>query len=320
MVHVGYHASQEQFTPRELIDYVRLAEQAGFNSIMSSDHLAPWSERQGQSAFVWTWLGAAMQLTKLPFGLITVPSGWRYHPVITAQAAATLAQLFPNRFPWMAVGSGQALNEHVVGDRWPSKAERNARLIAGVEIIRALWSGETVSSTEPVKVDEAKLYALPDRPPLIIAGALSTETAEWAGGWADGLITINQPREKIVEIIDAFRRGGGEGKPLYLQAHISYAPTEENALLNAFDQWRSNAVTAAMAETMRSPKEFDEACVNVRPEDMHRYVRIASDIGQHRAWIEEDAAIGFEKIYVHNVGRNQREFIKAFAQLLSALS
>lgn len=320
MVLVGYHASHEQFTPRELIDYVRLAEDAGFDAVMSSDHFAPWSVEQGQSGFAWTWLGAAMQATTLPFGLITVPSGWRYHPAITAQAAATLAQLFPGRFPWMAVGSGQALNEHVVGDRWPDKDERNARLLAGVEVIRALWAGKTVDRSEPIKVDAARLYTLPDEAPRIVAGALSARTAQWAGAWADALITVNQERGKLLDIIGAFRAGGGQGKPIYLQVHISYAASEEIALANAFDQWRNNAVTASRAETLRGPDDFDQACKATCPEDMRRHVRISADIEQHAEWLAEDSAMGFEQIYVHNVGRNQREFIEAFGErLLPAL-
>ena len=314
MVRIGYHASHEQFSPGELVGYAVAAEQAGFSCVMSSDHLAPWSERQGQSGFAWTWLGAAMQATSIPFGLITVPIGFRYHPVITAQAAATLAGLFPGRFPWMAVGSGQALNEHVTAERWPSKAERNARLLAGVDIMRELWSGAMVSRREPIAVDEARLFSLPRKLPRIVAGALSTETARWVGGWADGLITINQPRERLREIVDAFRAGGGEGKPLYLQVHVSYAGTDEEAIGNAFDQWRSNAVTAAMAETLRLPGEFDDAAQKIRPEDMHKHVRISSSPAAHADWIMDDVSMGFEEIYLHNVGRNQMAFIEAFGE------
>lgn len=319
MIHVGYHASHEQFAPSELVDYAVRAENAGFQSIMSSDHIAPWSARQGQSGFAWSWLGAAMQATSVPFGIITVPSGWRYHPAITAQAAATLIQMFPDRFPWLAVGSGQALNEHIAGGEWPAKEERNMRLLAGVEIIRDLWSGKTVRRSAPIAVDDAKLYTLPDRPPNVIAGALSPRTAEWAGNWADGLITISQPRDKLSDIIRAFRRGGGEGKPLYLQVHVSYAPTEEEAQWNAFDQWRSNAVTATVAETLRMPGDFDEASAYVRPEDMGRHVRISSDAGQHADWLFEDASMGFQEIYVHNVGRNQIEFIDFYGKTVLPL-
>ena len=312
MVQIGYHASHEQFAPGELLGYAMEAEKVGFSSVMSSDHLAPWSERQGQSGFVWTWLGAAMQATSIPFGLITVPTGFRYHPVMTAQAAATLAELYPGRFPWMAVGSGQALNEHFAAKRWPSKNERNDLLRAGVEIIRELWSGGMVSRGGPIAVDEARLYVLPRQAPRIIAGALSPKTAEWAGSWADGLITINQPREQLGKIIAAFRAGGGEGKPLYLQVHVSYAASDEEARRSAFDQWRSNAITADMAETLRLPEEFDTAAKRIRPEDMDEHVRISSSTSAHAEWLLEDVAMGFEQIYVHNVGRNQREFIDRY--------
>ena len=321
MTIIGYHASHEQFPPSELVACVQAAEDAGFGAVMSSDHLAPWSERQGQSGFVWTFLGAAMQATRtIPFGLITVPMGWRYHPVVTAQAAATLGELFPGRFPWMAVGTGQALSEHVTGDRWPSKPERNERLLAGVDIIRALWDGSTVSREAPIGVDEARLHTFPKEAPSLIAGALSVSTAEWAGGWADGLITINQPRDKLAGIVDAFRRGGGGGKPVYLQVHVSYAPTESEARDNAFDQWRTNTLPAAVAETLRTPEEFDAACARVRPEEMDEFVRISADPARHVAWLEEDMAMGFEQIYVHNVGRNQRQFIDLFgAQVIPRL-
>lgn len=312
MVHIGYHASHEQFTPGELVEYAVAAERAGFASVMSSDHLAPWSRRQGQSGFTWTWLGAAMQATTIPFGLITVPIGFRYHPVITAQAAATLAELFPGRFPWMAVGSGQALNEHFAARRWPSKQERNELLLAGVEIVRDLWSGAMVSRRAPISVDEARLYTLPRQLPRIIAGALSPQTAKWAGGWADGLITVNQPRDKLKEIVDAFRSGGGEGKPLLLQVHVSCAATDEDARANAFDQWRSNAITADIAETLRLPEEFEAATEKVTPGDMDQHVRISSSVAAHLEWLLEDFAMGFEEIYVHNVGRNQREFIDRY--------
>src|ERR687893_926475 len=125
MVLFGFHASHEQVPPGALLAAVRRAEEAGFDAAMSSDHLSPWSARQGQSAFAWSWLGAALQATTLPFGVVTAP-GQRYHPAIIAQAVATLAEMFPDRF-WVALGTGEASNERITGARWPNKAERNAR-------------------------------------------------------------------------------------------------------------------------------------------------------------------------------------------------
>jgi coenzyme F420-dependent glucose-6-phosphate dehydrogenase len=312
MANIGYHASHEQFPPSKLLTYVREAEQAGFAAAMCSDHFAPWSTQQGESGFAWSWLGAALQATSFRLGVVNAP-GDRYHPAIVAQAAATLAEMFPGRF-WVAFGSGQALNEHITGQRWPNKAERNARLKECVDVIRALWAGETVTHHGRIHVDEATLWSRPAQPPLIFGAALSAETAQFVGGWADGLITVNAPREQLVRLIAAFRKGGGDGKPLYLQSHVSYAPTEAQACANAYDQWRTQILPASVNEHLRLPAEFEAASRFVRPEDLHGPVHVSSDVERHLAWIQEDLELGFEQVFLHNVGRNQREFIEVFGE------
>src|SRR3712207_1221955 len=153
MVRVGFHASHEQFAPSELLRLVRAAERAGFDCAMSSDHFRPWGAAQGQSGFAWSWLGAALEATRLPFGVVTAP-GWRYHPAVLAQAGATLAEMYPGRF-WMALGSGEAINEAITGLPWPEKAERNARLEECAAVMRALLAGETVTHRGRVTVVEA---------------------------------------------------------------------------------------------------------------------------------------------------------------------
>ncbi|HWH99942.1 MAG TPA: LLM class flavin-dependent oxidoreductase, partial [Propionibacteriaceae bacterium] len=163
---VGFHASHEQIHPSALLSAVRAAEQAGFSAAMCSDHFSPWSERQGHSAFAWSWLGAALQATGLPFGVVNAP-GQRYHPAIIAQAIGTLSAMYEGRF-WVALGSGENSNEHVTGDRWPRKELRNARLLECVEIIRALLAGEEVSHDGLVTVDRAKLWTLPKTTPKLI--------------------------------------------------------------------------------------------------------------------------------------------------------
>jgi probable non-F420 flavinoid oxidoreductase len=316
---IGYHASHEQFTPSELLAYVREAEHAGFGGAMCSDHFAPWSASQGQSGFAWSWLGAAMQATALPFGVVNAP-GWRYHPAVIAQAAATLAELFPGRF-WVALGSGEALNEHITGERWPPKAERNARLKECVDVIRALWAGETVTHYGLVQVEDARLWTLPAEPPPIVGPALSEATAELAGGWADALITVNAPRAQLERLIEAFRRGGGEGKPLYLQVHLSFAATDEEARAHAFDQWRFPILPPVVNECLSTPEQFEAAARFIRPDDLDPFVHISADLQRHIAWLEEDFELGFSRIYLHNVGPNQRAFIDAFGEhVLPALS
>lgn len=309
---VGFHASHEQIDPRSLLEAVQAAEAAGFGAAMSSDHFSPWSKRQGQSGFAWSWLGAALQATSLGFGVVNAP-GQRYHPAIIAQAAATLGRMFPGRF-WMALGTGEASNEHITGERWPSKAVRNARLAECVEVMRALFAGETVSHDGLVTVDRAKLWTLPDEPPRLIGAAVSLDTARWAGGWADGLITVNQPRQQLQRMIDAFREGGGDGKPTFLQVHLSYARDEDTALAIAYDQWRTNVFAPPVCWDLELPAHFDEAARFVRQEDMHDGVLISSDPRRFVGWLGEFAELGFDGIYLHHVGVEQREFIEAFGE------
>src|ERR671917_136026 len=175
MTVVGIHASHEQVHPAALLEAVRTAEAAGFCAAMSSDHFSPWSERQGQSGFAWSWLGAALARTSLPFGVVNAP-GQRYHPAIIAQASATLTAMFPGRF-WAALGTGEASNEHITGDRWPRKEVRAARLRECVDVLRALLAGEEVSHDGLVTVDRARLWTLPEQPPLLVGAAVSVETA-----------------------------------------------------------------------------------------------------------------------------------------------
>jgi coenzyme F420-dependent glucose-6-phosphate dehydrogenase len=312
MAEIGFHASHEQFTPRELLDFVQKAQRRGFDAAMSSDHFQPWSEQQGNSGYAWSWLGAAMQATTLPFGVVSTP-GWRHHPAVLAQAAATLAQMFPGRF-WMALGSGEAMNDHIVGEGWPPKPERNARLKECVEIIRALWAGETVNHAGLVRVDEAKLWVRPPMTPMLIGAAMTPSTAEWAGGWADGLITVNKPREQLKQLVEAFRRGGGAGKPMFLQVHLSYAGSDDEARDQAFDQWRTNILESAVLADLRMPAQFEAAAAFVRPEDLDDHVRISADLDRHVAWLRDDIALGFAGLYLHNVGRNQDAFLDQFGR------
>lgn len=312
MPRIGYHASHEQFKPSVLIDYVRMAEQAGFRSVNSSDHFTPWSEQQGESGFAWSWLGAAMQATNLHFRVVNAP-GQRYHPAIIAQAAATLAEMFPDRF-WINVGSGQALNEHITGDKWPTKAERNARLKECVDIMRALWAGETVTHHGLVRIEDAKLYTRPETPPLIIGAAITAQTAEWLGSWADGLITVSHPRNKLQEVIDAFRRGGGEGKPMLLKVQLSYDRDREQALQGAHEQWRNNNFQSPVLAELKTPAQFDMVGEFVQPEELEPYVRISADPQQHVDWIQQDLEMGFEEVILHNVNCQQQLFIEAFGE------
>ncbi|MGH2699163.1 MAG: TIGR03885 family FMN-dependent LLM class oxidoreductase [Actinomycetota bacterium] len=312
MVAIGWHASHEQIPPGELLAAAEKAERAGFERAMCSDHFSPWSERQGESGFAWSWLGAALQATELPFGVVNAP-GQRYHPAVIAQAAATLAEMFPERF-WLAVGSGEFANEHITGDPWPHKRERNARLRESVEVMRALFSGEVVDHGGLVRVDRARLWTLPASPPAIIGAAVSAETAGWVGEWADGLITIAQPHDVLRKVLTAFREGGGENKRVALQVHLSWASDEDEALRIAHDQWRTNVFSPPLCWDLATVEDFDEAARHVRPEDMHGSVLIAADLDRHIEWLNELAELGFDEIYLHHVGREQDAFIETFGE------
>ncbi|MFD3445789.1 TIGR03885 family FMN-dependent LLM class oxidoreductase [Microbacteriaceae bacterium 4G12] len=307
----GFHASHEQIPPAILLAAAQRAEEVGFDAAMCSDHIAPWSSAQGESGFAWSWLGAAMQATSLSYGVVNAP-GQRYHPAIIAQASASLQAMFPDRF-WMALGSGEAANEHITGQGWPRKSIRNARLRECVDIIRALHAGEEVSHDGLVTVDRAKLYSLPPTPPPLIAPSVSRETAAWSAEWADGAATINQPVEDLRAWADAYRSAGGRG-PLILQVHLSYAETDDKALDIAYDQWRSNVVGPPLAWDIDSVEGFDSAGTHVRREDMHSSVIISSDPGEHVRRLEEFIELGFDRIYLHHVGKQQDRFLDTFGE------
>jgi coenzyme F420-dependent glucose-6-phosphate dehydrogenase len=309
---IGFHASHEQFSPDRLLRLVQAAEQAGFDAAMCSDHWAPWSEAQGESGFAWSWLGAALQATSLPFGVVNAP-GQRYHPAIIAQAAATLAVMFPDRF-WLAIGSGQILNEHITGERWPPKSERNERLQEAADIMRDLWAGETVSHAGHVTVSEARLWTRPETPPMLVGAAVTPETAGWVAGWADALITVSQSPEQLKAVVDAFRSGGGAGKPMFLQVHLAFAPTDAEARAAAFEQWGQNTLPNSVMAELAHPEQIQAAASHVTPTDLDDAVRISSDPGRHLEWLRGDLALGFEALYLHEVGPEQERFVEVFGR------
>lgn len=313
---IGYHASHEQCSPRDLIKLAQQAENCGFDSIMSSDHISPWSCRQGESGALWPWLGAALQATRgIPFGALAIPMGWRYHPVIVAHAFATMAQMFPTRLRWIAAGSGEWLNEHMVGEAWPDTEERYNRLVIGVDIIRRLWRGETVTVTKgPLKADAARLWSLPEKPPAIYAAVLSEDSAAQAGGWADGIITVRKPPEELEKIRRAFYNNGGEGKPFVLQLQMCWDETLEAAQAAAHEQWRHVALPGERFVHLKNPEDIDAAAEDVTLEELEKALFISADPSAHLDFIRRHAATGCHEVYLHNAGRNQTNFMTRFGK------
>jgi probable non-F420 flavinoid oxidoreductase len=312
---VSYHASHEQFDPDELLALAVQAERAGFDAIFSSDHFQPWARQQGASGFAWSWLGAAMQATsRCSFSAITVPGGWRYQPVVLAQAIATLGLMFPKRLPWIAFGSGEAVNECVVGTDWPPKEERNARLKEGTDIVRALLAGAKVTHRGRVQAINAKLWSRPAEPPLIVGAATTEQTAAWLAGWADGLLTTCHDVKRLKRIIEAFREAGGAGKPVHVKVDLSWAKSEDSALAQAHEQWRFNMLGAGLTWDVSDPSYFERAARFIRPEDVREAVFVSADLGRLAARLLEIRRLGVATLDIHNVGRNQSEFIEAFGK------
>lgn len=306
---VGFHASHEQIHPGRLLEDVRAAEAAGFRAAMCSDHFAPWSRRQGHSGFAWSWLGAALATTSLPFGVVNAP-GHRYHPAIVAQAVSTLGAMFPGRF-WAALGSGQLVNEHVTGEPWPRKDVREARLRECVDVMRRLMAGEEVTHDGLVTVDRARVWSLPDPVPDLVAAAVTPATAAWGAGWGDGLITVNQEPEALRRLLGEYRDAGGRG-PARLQVHLSWAPTQDEAMAIAHDQWRTNLLPSPTSWDIALVESYDAIAEYARPEDVRRAVLVSSDLGELAARIAAMVDVGFDEVYLHHVGQQQAEFIDVF--------
>ncbi|AKJ31079.1 TIGR03885 family FMN-dependent LLM class oxidoreductase [Caldimonas brevitalea] len=321
MTRYSYHASHEQFSPAALLGLAQRAEAAGFDDVFCSDHLQPWAPRQGHSGYTWAWLGAALQATRSArFSTITVPGGWRYHPVVLAQAIGTLAQMFPGRVTWVALGSGEAINEQLTGAPWPAKDERNARLQEGAAIVRALLAGERVTHRGRIVVEDARVWDRPAQPPLLFGAATGVETARWLGSWADGLLTLGRDLARLDQVIAAFRAGGGTGKPVHVKLDVSWAEDDSQALRLAFEHWRFNCLGSDVNWDLRQPEHFEAATRHVRPEDLHANVLVACDVERHLQHLRELAARGVAAVDVHQVGPLQDEFIEFYGrQVLPAL-
>jgi len=320
---IGYAAMLEQFHPTEIVELSAYAESLGFSGVMAADHFQPWVPQQGQSAFVWNVLSALGERTRGDIGPgVTAPT-FRWHPAMVAQASATLAAMYPGRH-WLGLGSGEALNEHIVGQYWPEAPERINRMFEAIEIIKKLFAAslagkDTKHSGQFYKLESTRLWTMPEVPPEILVATAGPVTAKRAGKYADGLITVGAPLEKISMLFGKFDDGARESgrdpesMPKVLQIHLSWAPTDEEALANAMTEWPNGGMKFPKAD-IRSPFEFEQIARLVRPEDFEGRMVISSDPDVHRANIQKYVDLGFDRIYLHNVGRNQREWIDVFAK------
>ena len=314
---IGFHASHEQLAPSTLLEAVQGAERAGFDAAMCSDHFAPWGLAQGESGFAWSWLGAALATTSLRFGVVTAP-GQRYHPAILAQAVATLSEMFPGRF-WAALGSGEAINEHITGTGWPQKTQREQRLRESAEVMRRLIAGETVDHDGVVVVDAARVWSRPAEPPPLIGAAVSPDTAAWVAEWADGLITVGTDPGRIAEVIGAYRDAGGTGV-VALQVHLCLAGSHEEGLATAADQWRHATAPGERVWDIAQPEEFDRLADPGDTDTLESAVVIEADAPRMADRLAKLAATGVDELYLHEVAKDQQGFLRrAESELLPAL-
>ncbi len=314
---LGYAASFEQFHPTDLLTYSQQAEAAGFTAVMASDHFHPWVPSQGHSAFVWSWMGALGYATKLRFGTGVTPPGYRYHPAVIAQAAATLEAMFPGRF-YLGLGAGEALNEHITGEYWPEAPTRLARLWESVEIINKLFTGKVIKHQGThFRVESARLYTLPDSPPPIYIATSGPIGAQNTGRYTDGIITVGAADEKLKMLVERFEQGAKAGgkdpaiMPRMLQVKVSYDETVEAATDAAVKEWPNGGMNFPKGD-IRNPEDFEAMAKLVRPENYKNRVLITPDLDEHAAYIQHFIDLGFGEVYVHNVGRNQGAFIKAY--------
>ena len=320
---VGYAAMLEQFHPTEAIALSEYAERKGFSGVMAADHFQPWVPQQGQSAFVWNVLAAIGERTKGDMGPgVTTPT-FRWHPAMVAQASATLAAMYPGRH-WLGLGSGEALNEHIVGEYWPEVPERINRMFESIDIIKKLFAasiaGKDVKhSGQFYRLESTRLWTMPEVAPEILVATAGPVTAKRAGKTVDGLITVGAPLEKISGLFAKFDEGAREvGKdpstmPKVLQLHMSWAETDEEAMTNAMVEWPNGGMKFPKGD-IRSPFELEQMAKLVRPEDFEGRMVISADPDVHRAYIQRFVDLGFDRIYLHNVGRNQRQWIDVFGR------
>jgi coenzyme F420-dependent glucose-6-phosphate dehydrogenase len=320
MAKIGYAAMLEQFHPTDLLDWCAQAEAAGFSAgFMVSEHFHPWTPQQGQAAFAWAFMGALGTRTSLPFGTAVTCPGFRYHPAVIAHAAATLGAMFPGRF-WLGLGAGEALNEHILGGEWPEIGTRSAMMFEAIEVIGKLFSGSVVRHRgDHFRLESAKLYTRPAddaRVPIYVATA-GPLNAKKTGRFADGMITVGAADEKIGMLWGKFEEGAREagkepaGMPKLLQIHVSWAPTDAEATANAVREWPNGGMPFPKQD-IKNPEDFAAMAKLVRPEDFTNRVLISPDLEVHAANIQHYVDMGFDEIHLHNVGRNQAEFIEAF--------
>lgn len=308
-IKIGYKLCGEEQSPQDLIDCARRAEGVGFDFTMISDHYHPWIDAQGQSSFVWSILGGLSQATRrITIGTAVTCPTMRIHPAIIAQAAATVAAMLPGRFI-LGVGSGENLNEHILGAHWPEIDVRHEMLEEAVEVIRLLWQGDQQSHYgDYYTVENARIYTLPDEPPPIIVAAGGSKAAELAGRIGDGLVATSPNKELKRE----FEKAGGNGKPCYAEITVCWAKEESEARRTAHEYWPTAALTGELSQVLPVPAHFEQVAKLVKEEDVAKEIVCGPDRERYLAKINQYVEAGYDHVWLHQVGPDQEGFFRFF--------
>ena len=309
MIKVGYFLSCEEFGPAELLRQGRMAEEAGFEALWISDHYHPWVEAQGHSPFVWSVIGGLSQVTqRVPvYTAVTCPTV-RIHPAILAQAAATSAVMLGGRFGF-GVGSGEALNEHIFGDAWPSTDVRLEMLEEAVEVIRLLWEGGTKDhESRHYTVENARIYTLPEEPPPILVSGFGPKATRLAGRVGDGYMNV-APDE---EMLSLFRSSGGGDKPAHGAFKVCYGEDEAECVRTAHHTWPNEGLPGELAQVIPTPAHFEQAVQLVTEEMISDSIPCGPDPEPHREMIRQYERAGYDEVYVQQIGTGHEEFFRFY--------
>jgi G6PDH family F420-dependent oxidoreductase len=305
---IGYFLSSEEFNPQELVEQAVLAEQAGFEALWISDHFHPWNDAQGQSPFVWGVIGALSQACGLPVTTAVTAPTVRLHPAIVAQAAATAAVQLEGRFT-LGVGTGEALNEHILGDRWPSEPVRLEMLEEAVEVMRALWQGElTYHYGRHYTVENARIYTRPDASPPVFVSAFGDKSFDLAVRIGDGFITTAPDAEHVRE----WKAKAGRDKPAQAGYKVCMAPSEDEGVAIAHRLWATAGLPGELSQVLPSPQHFEQASELVTEEMTRKSTVCGPDVDAHVAAFVPFAEAGFDDVYIANMGPHYRDFFALY--------
>jgi G6PDH family F420-dependent oxidoreductase len=307
---IGYFLSSEEYTPAELIEQARGAERAGFTALWISDHYHPWVDAQGQSAFVWSTIGALSQVCTLPITTAVTCPTVRIHPAVIAQAAATSAVLTGGRFR-LGVGTGEALNEHIFGDAWPEADVRLEMLEEAVEIMRRLWKGGFVSHHgKHYTVENARVYTLPEKPVEILVSGFGPKSIEVAARIGDGYVSTMPDGDAV----ERFRSSGGGDRVCQAGFKAAFAASEEEGARIAYEKWPNSGVPGELSQVLPSPKHFEQASQLVTQDMVKESFVCGNDPSAHLEMIDKFAQAGFDEVYVANTGPNWQGLFDLYAE------